>query len=315
MTRPVVAALLLSTLTACAANPSPEPDAAQAPESAAGRDAGASHAAEIAAWRSQRVAGLTRDTGWLTLAGLHRLSEGRQTLGSAPSSDIVLPASAPDRVGTLVLEDGEASLEILPGVVFTSDQQPWTGGALASDAADEMTLLEIGPVNFFVIERGEERLLRVRDRDHPARARFTGIDYFPIDETWRFDARFEAYDPVRQIPIANIIGIVSDSPNWGAVVFEHGGRTYSIDALAEPGDEELFLIFADETSGHETYGAGRYLYVDGPDENGVIDLDFNRAYNPPCAFTPFATCPLPPRQNRLALRIEAGEKNYKEAEH
>ncbi len=237
-------------------------------------------------------------------------------LGSAPSSDIVLPASAPAKVGTLVLEDGEASLEILPGVVMTSNQEPWTGGALASDAAEEMTMLEIGPVNFFVIERGEERLLRVRDRDHPARSSFAGIDYFPIDETWRFDARFEAYDPVRQIPIANIIGIVSDSPNWGAVVFEHGGHTYSIDALAEPGDEELFLIFADETSGHETYGAGRYLYVARARTTTAASTSTSIAPTTP----PAPSRPSPPARCRRGrtgcrCRIEAGEKNYKEAEH
>jgi uncharacterized protein (DUF1684 family) len=294
---------MLLTLTACASSPT------------RGQSIASGHDAEIEAWRSQRVANLTRDTGWLTLAGLHPLAEGRQTLGSAPESDIVLPASAPPEVGALLVAEGRAALEINTGVAIASEGEPWTGGPLATDAEEDTTMLEIGPVNFFVIERGEELLLRVRDRAHPARESFAGIDYFPIDEAWRFDATFEAHDPVRQIPIANIIGMVSDSPNWGAVVFEHEGATYKIDALAEPGDEELFLIFADETSGHETYGAGRYLYVDAPDENGRIDLDFNRAYNPPCAFTAFATCPLPPRQNRLALRIEAGEKNYSAAEH
>ncbi|MEZ5332417.1 MAG: DUF1684 domain-containing protein [Thermoanaerobaculia bacterium] len=137
------------------------------------------------------------------------------------------------------------------------------------------------------------------------------MEYFPLDPSWHFpQARFEAYDPVKTIPVADIAGLVSDSPVWGAVVFERDGTTYRLDALAEPGDEELFLIFGDRTNGTETYGGGRYLYTDAPDAEGHVDLDFNVSYSPPCIFTPFATCPLPPPQNRLPVRVEAGEKAY-----
>lgn len=274
------------------------------------RDPETAHQAEVDAWRASRIANLTRGDGWLTLTGLYTLETGSFTLGSSPDADLGLPAAAPDLLGTLDVGDEDIALRFDRSVELTVDGEPASSPASAFDTDGNARLFEIGAVNFFVIQRGDVRLLRVRDRDHPARTAFAGLEYFPVDPAFRYAARFEPYDPVRQIPIANIIGIVSDAPSWGAVVFEHRGETYRIDALAEPGDEELFLIFADATSGKETYGAGRYLYVDAPDEEGRIVLDFNRAYNPPCAFTPFATCPLPPRQNRLDLRIEAGEKNY-----
>jgi uncharacterized protein (DUF1684 family) len=265
---------------------------------------------QIEAWRAERVQNLTSETGWLTLAGLHRLDPGDHILGSGPEADIELPAAAPARLGTLHVADGTAELEVDPGVTVTVEGTAVTSPAAAFDVEGEAPLFEVGAVNFFVIQRGDLLLLRVRDREHADRRRFAGIESFPIDPAYRLAARFEPYEPVKQIPIANIIGVVSDTPCPGAVVFERAGETYRLDALAEPGDEELFLIFGDLTSGHETYGAGRYMYVERPDAEGRIDLDFNKAYNPPCAFTPFATCPLPPVQNRLPLRIEAGEKTY-----
>ena len=301
MTRPVVAALLLSTLGACAANPSPEPDAARPPESAAGRDGGASHAAEIEEWRSRRVAGLTRDTGWLTLAGLHRLREGRQMLGSAPSSDIVLPASAPAEVGTLVQEDGEVSLESLPGVVIASNQEPWTGGALASDAAEEMTMLETGPVNFFVIERGDVRLLRVRDRDHAARDELRRHRLLPHrPEPGASTARFEALRPSPADPDRQHHRHRQRQPQLG-----RGGlrarRAHLLASTPWPSPATRSSSSSSPTTPAATRPTAPVAtsMSHAPDDNGRIDLDFNRAYNPPCAFTPFATCPLPPRQNRL----------------
>ncbi len=279
-----------------------------------GTSADDEHAAEVEQWRQRRLASLTSETGWLTLTGLHPLHAGRQTLGSGPEADIELSAKAPASLGTVTVGDDSLRFDAAPDLEVTVDGEPMTSVELQTDREGPARLFEFGPLNFHVIQRDDLLLLRARDREHPARRQFEGIDSFPIDSAWRFEARFEAYEPIRQIPIANIIGQVSDSPSWGAVVFEHDGQTYRIDGLAEPGDEELFLIFGDETSGKETYGAGRYLYVDAPDAEGRVVLDFNRAYNPPCAFTPFATCPLPPPQNRLKLRIEAGERTY-EAGH
>jgi uncharacterized protein (DUF1684 family) len=274
-------------------------------------DVAANHRASVEAWRERRVAALTRDTGWLTLSALHRLEPGRYSVGSDPGAALSLPASAPGTIGHLEITETEVVFHPAAGVEVTAAGEPLADPQLlTTDAGGEPTELAVGSVSFFVIDRAGIRFLRVRDSEHPNRLRFAGIDYFEIDPAWRFDARFEAHEPLLEIPVANIVGIVEETSSWGAVVFEHQGTTYRIDALAEPGAERLFLIFADATSGRETYGAGRYLYVDAPDTEGRIELDFNLAYNPPCAFTAFATCPLPPRQNRLPLRVEAGEKSY-----
>jgi uncharacterized protein len=296
MTRPLPAAML----TLCLLAP---------PLALAAQDT-ADYAASIETWREHRVAALTRDTGWLTLAALYTLEPGSHSLGSGPDVELGLPPSTPPLVGELEVTDDATTVHVAPGVAATAAGEPVTTLAMTSDAAGDPTVVTLGTVSFFVIERGGTRLLRVRDSESPERRHFAGIDSFPIDPSWHFDARFEPHEPLLQIPVANILGMVEDTPSWGAVVFEHDGETYRLDALAAPGDEELFLIFADATTGKETYGAGRYLYVDAPDVDGHVDLDFNRAYNPPCAFTSFATCPLPPRQNRLPLRIEAGEKVY-----
>lgn len=280
------------------------------PAPATAADEEAAYRASIEAWRERRVTALTRDTGWLTLTALHRLEPGVHSLGSDPAADLALPGSAPATFGELEVSHDAVVFHAAAATAFTADGEAVVSRRLTSDAEGDPTVITIGSVSFFLIERGAVRLLRVRDSEHPNRRDFIGIDTFPVDPSWRFDARFEPYDPPLSIPVANIIGIVEETPSWGAVVFERGGETYRLDALAEPGDEELFLVFGDATSGMESYGAGRYLYVDAPGSDGRIDLDFNRAYNPPCAFTAFATCPLPPRQNRLPLRIEAGEKTY-----
>jgi uncharacterized protein (DUF1684 family) len=155
----------------------------------------------------------------------------------------------------------------------------------------------------------------VKDRLHPARSHFAGLQYFPIDLTKRFNAKFEPYNPPKIIPIANVLGMVDNMTSPGALVFEVDGKTYRLDPVLEKGSKQLFIIFADKTAGKETYGAGRYLYADPPDVNGRVIVDFNKAHNPSCAFTKYATCPLPPRQNRLPFRIEAGEKTYTGGEH
>src|SRR3546814_481672 len=141
------------------------------------------------------------------------------------------------------------------------------------------------------------------------RTQFAGLDYWPADPSWKIRGKFVSNPPGKTIPVADIIGSISDEPSPGAVEFERDGKTWRIDALDE-GDGRLFLVFADRTNGHGSYGAGRFLYADAPDAAGNVVLDFNQAYNPPCAFTSFATCPLPPPDNRLDLAITAGEKKY-----
>jgi hypothetical protein len=264
---------------------------------------------EIAEWRRQREAGLRAEGGWLATAGLHWLPEGESSLGSQPMADVVLPASAPARVGTLTRQGSSVRLEVAPGVGATHAGEPARSLELVSDAAGAPTVVELGTLAFHVIERGDRLALRVKDAASPSRQEFTGLDSFPIDPSWRLAARFEPYDPPRPLPVEDVSGGIQDGTSPGAVVFRHGGETHRLDALGE--GDSLFLIFADATSGKETYGGGRYLYTDLPGDDGTLVVDFNRAYNPPCAFTPYATCPLPPPQNRLPVAVTAGEKRYR----
>ncbi|HEX8559164.1 MAG TPA: DUF1684 domain-containing protein [Pyrinomonadaceae bacterium] len=297
-----LAAALALGAAACARAPEPAPPPTQAA-------LGASYEQELEQWRAKRLEGLKGEDGWLTLIGLFWLKEGENRLGSDPSSEINLPeGKVPPRAGVVRLAGGRVTLEAEPGAGITSGGRPVTTLELKSDEDGEQTMLELGTLSFHVVKRGERLGLRVKDRANPAREEFKGTDYYPADRAWVVSARFEPYEPPRRVPILNVLGMETEETAPGELVFEVAGRAYRLQALREKGVEQLFIIFADQTSGKETYGAGRYLYADPPDGEGRVRLDFNRAYSPPCAFTRYATCPLPPAQNRLALRVEAGEK-------
>jgi uncharacterized protein (DUF1684 family) len=263
-------------------------------------DAFPDYAAEIEAWRRRRVERLVSENGWLSLTGLFWLEPGDNPVGSDASSAVVLPESAPRRAGTIRLERGQA--------VFLP-----TDGAgprpLASDAADAPTVLAFGPARLHVVERGGRLAARVRDVDHPARRSLRPIPAFPVDPAWRLDARVEPYEPPRRIPIPSILGSIELETAPGAVVFTADGREHRLDPILERGEDDWWIIFGDRTNGRDTYAGGRFVYV-APPVGGRTILDFNKAYNPPCVFTPHSTCPLPPPQNRLAIRVEAGEKTY-----
>ncbi len=271
------------------------------------------HRAEIETWRAGRLERLRREDGWLTLVGLFWLEEGENRFGTDPSNRVVFPQeSAPARMGSFDLANGTVRLRVEPGVVVTHEGKPVTTLALASDAGGGPTLLQHGTLRFYVIKRGDRLGIRVKDSESPARRNFKGIESFSIDPAWRFVARFDPYTPARKMPVPNILGSPTSEISPGAVVFEAGGRSYRLDAVEEEGSKELFLIFGDKTNGHETYGGGRFLYAPRPGPDGKLVVDFNRAYNPPCVFTPYATCPLPPPHNKLPIRVEAGEKTYGE---
>ncbi|HEX8142070.1 MAG TPA: DUF1684 domain-containing protein [Pyrinomonadaceae bacterium] len=266
---------------------------------------------QIEKWQSERAASLRSEDGWLTLVGLFWLKEGENRFGSDKSNSIVLPeGKAPKLAGSLWLDKGAVRLEAQPQAGITQEGKPVVSLMLQSDADGKPTVLNLGTLSFHVIKRGDQVGLRVKDKENPARTKFAGLDYYPVATNWRIDARFEPYNPPKMIPIANVLGMVEGQPSPGRLVFDVAGKTYSLDAISEEGSQELFVIFKDETSGKETYGAGRYLYTDPANAQGRVLLDFNKAFNPPCAFTSYATCPLPPSQNRLALRVEAGEKKY-----
>lgn len=255
--------------------------------------AAGSYEAEIAHWRQQRETSLRRDGGWLTVTGLFWLHEGENKVGKSPGNDIELP-DGPAQAGVFELHRGKVTAKL--------------SGRARELRPDTDDVVQAGRLRLYVIQRGDRFAIRMKDPESPFLRGFHGLDYFPAREEYRLTGRFVA-EP-RKIPIANIVGQneLDDSP--GYVVFSLRGRQFRLrPVLEEPGAQELFFIFRDQTAGKETYGAGRFLYTDLP-KDGQVVLDFNKAYNPPCAFTPYATCPLPPAENRLAVRIEAGEKTY-----
>lgn len=272
------------------------------------------HATAIEAWQQKRADGLRAETGWLTLVGLYWLKPGENRFGSGADNALALEHPAlPASAGTFLLENGKVTFSAAPGANITHEGEPVESIAMIDDQHPDATLLEAGSLRFYVIERAGEYGVRVRDLESRARTQFAGLEYFPVSLAWRKEAHFSPWPQPRAMRIINILGMVDEMPSPGELVFEHDGAEYRLTALAAPDDEQWFVMIADGTSGHETYGAGRYLYVDPP-VDGVVLLDFNKAYNPPCAFTALATCPLPPPSNRLALRITAGEKNYASAD-
>jgi uncharacterized protein (DUF1684 family) len=296
--------LLLLALAALAL-PVPRPTAA-----AQAADPQAEQAA-VLAWRAQRLASLTSDTGWLTLAGLYWLKPGDNSFGRAPGNALTLDnPSLAATAGSFVLTGQQVRFVARAGSGVTHDGAPVSSLDLASDVQAKPTVLASGALRFFVIERVGHVGVRVRDLDNPHRRDFRGLEYFPVSADWAVQARFERYTPARRIKIVNILGMEDEMPSPGAVVFRKDGREWRLDTVLEqPGDQQLFIMFADSTSGHETYGAGRFLYIPLPQGDTVL-VDFNKAYNPPCALNDFATCPLPPYQNRMTLRVDAGEKSY-----
>lgn len=267
---------------------------------------------EIEAWRAARDERLRRPDGWLTLAGLFWLDEGANSFGSDPANRVVLPPGTPACMGELLLEGGSVRLWAEPGIALASRGEPLRSAALKTDADGGPTILDYGHVSFFVIKRRDRFAVRVKDSASPVLAAFGGLDAFRIDPRWRFEARFEPYDPPKQVLVPSVLGGADSEICPGAIVFDLGDTVYRLEPVLEAGTDELFIIFGDRTNGFETYGAGRFLYAKRPDKDGRVVLDFNKAYNPPCVFTPYATCPLPPPQNRLPIRVEAGEKVYGE---
>jgi len=270
---------------------------------------------EIEAWRQQRYESLVQPDSWLSLAGLYWLREGENICGSDAANDLVFPPSAPARIGVLRMTGDQTEFEASPDVAVRSGGEPVTRIALASDADGEPTVLELGSLKFHLIRRGDRTAVRLKDSGNPALREFRGIDYYPVDPSWRLEARFEPYDPPKFIPFPTVLGQTLNEPSPGAVVFQADGRRHRLDVLHGAEEEELFIVFGDATNGRETYGGGRFLYAEAPGENRRVILDFNQAHNPPCAFTPYATCPLPPPQNRLALAVGAGEKKYAGGHH
>ena len=268
------------------------------------------------AWREKRHARLTSESGWLTLVGLHWLSPGENVMGGDPQVAVPLPeGKAPKRAGVLVLQDGVVTLHPVPDAGLLIGGKPVGEQVLRDDTQENTSIVTLGDLSFLVIKRGERVGIRVRDKNSPVRTGFKGIDYYPADPKYRVTATFHPYDQPHTVDIPNVLGTTEPMEVRGNVTFTIDGQEHSLEPVVDdPSDPQLWFIFKDATSGKETYGGGRFLYAEMP-KDGQVLIDFNQAYNPPCAFTPYATCPLPPKKNWLPVRIEAGEKTFRGAGH
>ena len=267
--------------------------------------------ADYEAWHAKRIERLQSDNGWLTLVGLHWMSEGDNAFGSDPSLPVPLPAGkAPARAGTFTVAGTTVRIHAdAPGL--TKGGKPVVDDTVTIvESEGDSDTYEIGGLRFLVIRREGRFAIRVKDPESPIRKAFKGIETFPASEAWRVVADFAPYEKPRDVRIPTVLGRDATMQAPGLVKFTLAGKSLTLEPVVEdPSDPLLFFIFKDETSGKETYPAGRFLYAAMP-KDGKVVLDFNRAYNPPCAFTRYATCPLPPKKNWLPIRIEAGEKKF-----
>jgi uncharacterized protein len=258
--------------------------------------------------RRRREEMLLADRGWLTLAGLDWLQPGQNRVGRSPENDIVLPgAETPPYAGAFWLEDGGTTLIVAPGVTMTANGQPVTQLVMRPDTTSEPDFVELGDLTMVLLARGQRFGIRLWDKASPVRRAFAGLRWYPIRPAYRIAVQFVAYDPPRQLPVSDVLGDETLRPFPGYVCFTWQGQECRLDAEAR--GDKFFFNFADLTNGDATHPAGRFLYTDQAD-SGYVTLDFNLATNPYCAYTAYATCPLPPAQNRLPVRIEAGERRF-----
>lgn len=269
------------------------------------------------AWRDKRRNDLLKPDGWTSLVGLHWLDPGAHYIGSDAGNGIHL-SMGPAHLGMVDIHGKQVRFVPDKATTLTLDGQPLAATALVRTDADPAGPSVIGfdddKGHATVIERNQRYALRVKHADAPSRTQFAGLDYWPADPAWKVEGKFVPHEAGKTIEIANVIGGTDAMANPGVVEFLHGGQAYRLEALDE-GEGVLFMVFADRTNGHGSYGAGRFLDAPMPDARNRVVLDFNHARNPPCAFSAFATCPLPPPENRLDLTISAGEKAYRKSPH
>jgi uncharacterized protein len=264
---------------------------------------------QVEEWRKKAEESLKRDRGWLTLSGRYVLKPGENRFGTAPTNDIVFPKGAgPAGMGSVIVEPGRGvTVKTVEGLKMKASDGEFTE-RMMSTGTENRDWVSLGErAHFHIIERDGRYILRLADNESEVRKKFGGRVWYGVDDNYRVPAKFVLYDPPRKVPIVNVLDEVSDEVAPGYVEFEIGGRPHRLDVVGD--DEGLFIIFKDGTAGDTTYGSGRFLYIDKkPKPNERFLLDLNRAYNPPCAFSEFTTCPLPPKQNILPVRVEAGEK-------
>ena len=301
------AALLLGIAPACRQADTPQGGApTETPAATLPSDP---YEAEITKFQQDREAALKTDTGWLTIGGLWFLTEPETTFGSDPLNDIVLQEAAPGRAGTFVMRNGKVSVKAADGVSFQLDGKTVTTADLRPDGEGQPDRIAFGDIQLWVHNSGDRLSIRMRDKNNPLREEFTGTSWFPINAAYRVEGTYTPYEKPKVIEVPNILGDIDKMPISGVVTFTINGQEHKLEPVAEAGDKQFWFIFRDLTSQKETYPAARFLYAPAP-VNGKMVLDFNKAQNPPCAYNPYTTCPLPTEQNRLRSRIEAGEMRY-----
>jgi len=268
----------------------------------------------VKAFHSQRIERLKQPDGWLSLTGLFWLKEGENSFGSDESNDIVFPnKSASAKLGVFVLEDSAVLAKITDGAKVFLNNIRVSYQIMHSDLTDNPTILTHGSLSWYAIQRGDRFGIRLKDKNSPLFKEFVDIDMFEIDSLWRIPAKFVAYDAPREVLTPTAIGTVEKEEALGKFEFRINNKQFSLEpSVSENG---YFLVFGDETNGEETYGAGRFLYIPKPDSSEQLYIDFNKAYNPPCVFTKYATCPLPRKENNLKIKILAGEMNFHSENH
>ena len=264
---------------------------------------------EIENWRTNRVNNLISANGWTALAGLFWLENGENTFVSNKENKVIFPKKAPQRMGTFHLENDSVQVKIYPDIDVKCKDSLVSQMGLVADIYGNPTILNHQSLNWNLIKRGEKYGIRLRDTLHENRQNFKGIEYFPIDKNWKLEATFEPYKGGKDMKFKNVLDMEVDQKIEGRLIFNTARKQYALDVL-DGGPEDFFVIFADETTGNDTYGGGRYMYSPRPKNGNKTFIDFNKAYTPPCGFTDFATCLLPPSQNRLSISITAGEQYH-----
>ncbi|MBL8517752.1 MAG: DUF1684 domain-containing protein [Betaproteobacteria bacterium] len=275
--------------------------------------ADAAYVKSIEDWRATVEKSLKRDNGWLTLAGRYVMKPGVNTIGAASGNDILLPKGVgPDKLGQVIVDGKMIVLKLADGITMKGKEGEFKGERVLLTDSSNRDWVTLGRMAFHVIERKGTYVLRLADNESEVRKQFAGRTWYDVNRAVKVAARFVPYPPGKTITIVDIIDELHDSPSPGYLEFELNGQTMRLDTVAEPGDKELFIILKDQTAGKGTYNSGRFLYVEWPEavrkSGGPVTIDFNKVYNPPCAFSEFTTCPLPPKQNQLKVKLEAGEK-------
>ncbi len=260
-------------------------------------------------FHSKRIERLKRPNSWLTLVGLYWLKDGRNSFGTDKSNDIVFPeGTAQDFMGIFSLKDTVVTINIKEGIEVYENDSTVTSLILQNDMREKPTILKHGSLSWYVIKRDNRFGIRLKNSESKLLREFDDIDMFSIDTKWRIEAEFIEYNQPKEVEIPTAIGTIEKGTAYGNLKFKIDGTQFTLEPLGKVGS--LFLVFGDMTNGEETYGAGRFLIVDKADSTGKIFIDFNKAYNPPCVFTKYATCPLPTKENYLDTKITAGEKNF-----